>query len=218
MVDYERARRTMVDNQLRTGNVTDRRILSIMGRVPREIFLPDSRRPVAYIDDVQPLGEATFGRFMSAPAPFAKLIQLAAIEPDEHVLDLGAGTGYSTAVIAGLAASVTGVEEEGALVAAANANLAFLECANAKVVQGSVAHGGKGEYDVVVVEGSLEAAPEGLFARLKDGGRLVALIRQGATAVANVYVKTGKGVAARAEFNSSLPLLVAVQPKEEFVF
>jgi protein-L-isoaspartate(D-aspartate) O-methyltransferase len=216
MVDYERARRTMVDNQLRTANVTDRRILSVMGRVPREIFVPDDRKPVAYIDDIQPLGAA--GRSMPAPAPFAKLIQLAAISSDDHVLDLGAGTGYSTAVLAGLARQVTGIEENGALVAAANANLASLGIANAKVTEGPLTLGGKGHYDVVVVEGALDAVPHALFDRLADGGRLVAMIRQGATAVANVYVKTGRGIAARAEFNSSLPPLTADRKEEDFVF
>lgn len=215
MIDYERARTTMVDSQLRTGNITDRRILAAMGRIPRERFVPEARRPVAYIDDVQPLGG---GRFLAAPAPFAKLLQLAAIEPHEIVLDLGAGTGYSTAVIAALAASVVGIEEDGALVAAANDNLAATGLANASVVQGSLADGGKGEYDLVLVEGALDAVPPALFARVKDGGRLVALIRQGATAVANVYVRTGKDVAARAEFNTTLPALSTTLPAEEFVF
>jgi len=215
MTDYERARQRMVESQLRTGNVTDRRILSIMGRIPRELFVPEGRRAIAYIDDVQPLGA---GRFLAAPAPFAKLLQLAAIEPHEHVLDLGAGTGYSTAVIAGLAASVVGIEADADLVAAASANLATLGIANASVVQGSLSEGGKGEYDVVIVDGALEAVPQALFDRLKDDGRLVALVLEGATAVANVYVRTGKEVAARAEFNSTLPLLETSRATEEFVF
>jgi len=215
MVDFERARRAMIDSQLRTGNITDRRLLSVMGQVPRELFVPQGRQAVAYIDDSQPLAAK---RFMPSPAPFAKLVQLAAITDADNVLDIGAGTGYSTAVLAGLAASVTGVEEDAALVSQANANLSQLGVANARVIAASLVTGGAGTFDVVILEGAVDAVPEALFARLKDGGRLIVLIRQGATAVAHVYAKAGFDVAGRAEFNLSMPPLATNQSAPEFVF
>ena len=109
MTQFERARATMVDNQLRTSGVTDWRVLAEMATVPRERFVPAERQSVAYIDDIHWLGTRAPRRFMMAPATLAKLLQLAEITKDDAVLDVGAATGYSTAVIAGLAASVVGL-------------------------------------------------------------------------------------------------------------
>lgn len=215
MVNYGRARRFMVDNQLRTSHVTDRRILAEMGRLPRELFVAEPRRALAYIDDVQPLGLA---RFMPAPATFAKLLQLADIASTDHVLDLGAGTGYATAVIAGLCHSVTGVEEDAGLAASAADNLAGLGLVNASVVAGTEADVPARHYNVILVQGAIDAAPEALFDFLAEDGRLVALVRQGGVAVAHVYVKSGGSVTARAEFNATLPPLYAGPRPVEFVF
>ncbi|KFC69971.1 Protein-L-isoaspartate O-methyltransferase [Devosia sp. LC5] len=218
MVDYERARRFMVDNQLRTSHVTDRRILAEMGRLPRELFVPESRRSLAYIDDVQPLGAAGSARFMPAPATFAKLLQLADIATADRVLDLGAGTGYSSAVIAGLCQAVTGIEEDAALVAAATQNLANLGLRNATVIPGTAEAVSGQRYDVIMLEGAVDTVPEALFDLLAEGGRLVALVREGSVAIAHVFVKTGGKVAARAEFNATLPSLYAGPRPVEFVF
>jgi protein-L-isoaspartate(D-aspartate) O-methyltransferase len=217
MIDYNQARTVMVDNQLRTSNIVDRRLLGVMGRIPRELFLPDQRRELAYIDEAHPLGG---GRYLAAPAPFAKLVQLAEIAETDRVLDIGCGTGYSTAVIAALAGEVVGVESDKDLAAKARANLAGLGIVNATIVEADLATGpkGRGEFDVVVVEGALAGAPESLFAQLRDGGRLVVLLRRGPTAAANVFVKVGKDVAARTEFNTTLPPLAAANPPEQFVF
>lgn len=216
MVDYELARKLMVDNQLRTHHVTERRILAVMGQVPRELFVSEARKSIAYIDDTQPLG-ATGVRFMAPPSLLAKLVQLAEVQAGDEVLDIGAGTGYSVAVLAGLGAKVLGLEEDAALVAQANANLGGLGIANGRVAAGSIADA-SGFFDVIVLQGAVEKVPPTLFARLKDGGRLVAMIRQGAVAVANVYVKAGTAVTARAEFNASLPPLISTRPAEQFVF
>ncbi|HWU19469.1 MAG TPA: protein-L-isoaspartate O-methyltransferase [Devosia sp.] len=218
MVDYERARRFMVDNQLRTSHITDRRILAEMGRLPRELFLAESRRPLAYIDDVQPLGAAGSARFMPAPATFAKLLQLADIAASDRVLDLGAGAGYSTAVIAGLCDTVLGIEEDAQLAAAAVENLSALGLANAAMRAGTAADVAGQCYDVIMVEGAVDSVPEALFALLEEEGRLVALVREKGVAVAHVFVKSGGSVAARAEFNATLPPLYAGPRPVEFVF
>lgn len=218
MTDFEGARARMVDNQLRTSAVTDWRLLAQMGAVPRELFVPASRQAIAYIDDVQWLGEPATQRFIAPPATFAKLAQLAEITEADSVLDICAATGYSTAVIAGLAAAVVGIERDAGLAATARANLAQLNIANARVVAGDIAAVGGEQFDVVMVEGALDSVPDAFFAAVKDGGRLVALIRGGGVAVANVFVKTGKSIAARGEFNATLPPLYAALPAEEFVF
>lgn len=217
MVDFERARKAMVDNQLRTSNVTDRRILNAMLSVPREDFVPASRRALAYIDEAHDLGH---GRAMPAPAPFAKLVQLAEIEPGDAVLDLGAGLGYSTAVLAQLAHEVVGVESDPTLAAAAAKALSAAGVSNAEIVVSDLnnVQPHASGFDVILLEGAVnEVSPE-LFKLLRDGGRLVALIRRGPAAVAHVFVKSGETVNSRAEFNTSLPPLTEAKRPDDFVF
>lgn len=215
MVDFQRARAHMVESQLRAGGVTDAPILARMRAIPREDFVDSGRRDVAYLDGVQWLGAT--GRFMAAPATLAKLIKLAGITRSDSVLDIGAATGYSTAVMAGLAATVTGLEPDSTLAAAAAANLAALGLGNARMVAGDIDQLDHARYDVVIVQGALDSVPEAFLALLNPGGRLVALIRSGAVSVAHLFVKSDRGVTARAEFNAFLPLL-AQQRNEEFVF
>jgi protein-L-isoaspartate(D-aspartate) O-methyltransferase len=218
MTDFERARAFMVDNQLRTSGVTEHRLLASMAVVPRELFVAADRRAVAYVDDVQWLGEAGARRFMPPPALLGKLLQLAEITELDRVLDIGATTGYAAAVIAGYAASVTGLETDPALAGIARTNLDGLGLSNATVVAGDIAALGGQQFDVILVEGTLEQVPDAFIAALKDGGRLVALVRAGGVAVANVFVRTGAGITARGEFNAALPLLQAAPTPEEFVF
>jgi protein-L-isoaspartate(D-aspartate) O-methyltransferase len=220
MPDFVLARRKMVENQLMTNAVTDRRLLGVMGQVPRELFVPEDRRELAYIDDAHRLNAATPPRCLAAPATFARLVQLAGVTGADRVLDLGCGTGYSAAVLAGLAAAVIGVESDPALAAAARTNLAALGIRHAEILVGPLAEGAKarGPYDVILLEGQVDRVPETLFAQLAQGGRLVAVVRQGATGVAELHVKSGRDVAGRAEFNAVLPPLEAPPAEPVFVF
>jgi protein-L-isoaspartate(D-aspartate) O-methyltransferase len=217
MVDFQRARAHMVESQLRAGGITNASILARMRAIPREDFVDTSRRDVAYVDDIQWLGNRAAGRFMAAPVTLAKLIKLAAVTETDAVLDIGAATGYSTAVMAGLAAAVTGLEQDAALAATAAANLAALGLSKARIVAGDIDHLGSARFDVVIVQGALDSVPPAFFAALNDGGRLVALIRNGAISVAHLFVKSDRGVTARAEFNAFLPPLAQTR-NEEFVF
>jgi protein-L-isoaspartate(D-aspartate) O-methyltransferase len=214
MNDFRRARTHMIDSQLRSTGVTNKRILARMSAIERERFVSPARQVTAYTDSVQWLGKTGSGRFIAPPAIFAKLLQLAEITSDERVLDIGAATGYSTAVIAGLAASVDGFEPDAELASTAQGNLRELGLANANMVESI----GQGLYDVVFVEGTLQAVPQDYFDALKEGGRLVALIWSGGVSVAHVFVRTTKGIAASADFNAALPPLLPVQKAQEFVF
>jgi len=217
MADFATARRRMVDNQLRTSNVTDRRILTAMEEVPRERFVPEARQALAYGDVTHSLGG---GRVLASPASFARLIQLAEIQHTDAVLDVGAGTGYSTAVLGRLAASVTGLESDPSLAARARELLGESVAATASIVEGPLDGSSlpDGAYDVVVVEGAIDAAPLGLFRLLKDGGRLVALLRGRGAGVAHVYVRSGDEVTTRAEFNIAMPPLALGPREDSFVF
>jgi protein-L-isoaspartate(D-aspartate) O-methyltransferase len=219
MIDFAAARKKMVENQLRTEGITDRRLLQVMAQVPRELFVPENRRGLAYIDETQALPATGAPRHLAAPAVFAKLVQLAGVLDTDHVLDVGCGSGYSAAVLASLARTTVAVESDAGLAAAARANLAELSI-EALVVEGPLEAGdrGHGPYDVIVLEGAVEQVPAALLAQLADNGRLVTLKQQGATAVAHLYVNSGGDVASRAEFNANLPPLIPASGPPAFEF
>lgn len=220
MTDFALARKTMVDNQLRTSSITDRQLLTAMGQVPRERFVPEARQTLAYIDDVHVL-DAQSGRALPAPAPFARLVQLAGVGPGDKVLDVGCGSGYSSAVLAALAAEVVAVEESAGLVRSAADNLAALGIGNVTVVEAPLTLGAArhGPYDVILIEGAVEQVAGALQAQLADGGRLVATVgKRGGIGVAHRFVRAGDDVAARAEFDARMPPLTAQKPSEKFVF
>ena len=217
MTQFEQLRARMVDNQLRTSGVTEQSLLAEMAKLPRERFVPPKREAVAYIDDLHWFGDGAGRRFMMPPATLAKLLQLAEITRDDAVLDVGAATGYATAVIAGLARSVVGLEADAGLAAKAAATLAELGLTNVSILAGDISALGSATFDVIFVQGALDQVPDAMFAALNDGGRLIALIRTAGVSVANVFVKTGGTIAARGEFNATLPALEQSRREPDFV-
>jgi protein-L-isoaspartate(D-aspartate) O-methyltransferase len=204
MIDFERARTVMVDTQVATSSVTDRRLLAVLRRIPRERFVPENVRDLAYLDRDVPLGQ---GRVLTAPAPFARLIQLAEITPQDKVLDAGAGTGYSTAVLAALSATTIALESDAALARTARSNLDGLGIENAEVVTGEVQAASHAPFDVVVVEGVVASPPPQLLAFLREGGRLVALIETpNGPEVPHLFVRQGGALAGRSGFDPLKPV------------
>ncbi|WP_434051997.1 MAG: protein-L-isoaspartate O-methyltransferase [Roseibium sp.] len=220
MTDYSQSRRKMVDNQLRTNDVTDHRILDAMEEVPRERFVPASKKSVAYIDEDIPIGADGGGRVLMKPHIFGKMLQLADIRADHVVLIVGAGSGYSSAVIAKLAASVVALEEDEALFNSASESLVELGIENAVVVDGPLTEGyaSEGPYDAIFVDGAVELLPETLTKQLKSSGRLVVIEGQGGAGVARLYQKSGEAVSSRFGFNAAVSLLPGFAKSEEFVF
>ena len=213
MIDYAHARTVMVDNQITTSSVTDRRLLATLRRIPRERFVPEAVRDLAYVDRDVPLGA---GRVLTAPAPFAQLVQLAAITPTDKVLDAGAGTGYSSAVLASLSAKTVALETDASLAGDAKANLDAVGLNRVKVVYGQVMAASHAPFDVVVVEGIVESPPPQFLALLREGGRLVALIGgDNAPEVPHLFVKQGGTLAGKSGFD---PLKPARTPATDDVF
>lgn len=217
MIDFAHARTQMVENQLRTVGVSDKRLLAAMMTVPREHFVAAAQKPIAYTDVMLPIGSS---RLLAAPAPFARLVQLAEITEDDAVLDVGAGTGYSTAVLAAMAREVTALESDAILADIARRNLTELGIANVRLVDspldGSYAPGRL--FDAIVIEGTVDQEPSAFFPLLAEGGRLVALVRNGSVATAHVYVRSATEVAGRAEFNAAMPPLPLAPRPQSFVF
>jgi len=226
MSDYEARRIAMVESQIRPNEVTDVNLLAAMRALPRERFVPQALQGLAYMDkdiEVLPGKDGAPGRNLLSPMVQARLIQLAEIEPQDKILDVGCATGYSTAVLARLAAHVVGLEPEPELAAAAKANLSGLKHVHAEIVEGSLLDGwpAGGPYDVIVLEGSVPQVPETLFAQLADGGRLVAVVTQRPNMLqgkANLFVKVGGEASRAVHFDAGANPLPYFAPAPAFTF
>lgn len=216
MLDFAKARADMVDCQLRTSDVTDSRIVSAFQAIPREAFVPDHLRDFAYLDGEIPLGG---GRFLLEPTPLARLVQLAAVKDTDSVLDIGGGTGYGAAILARLGRSVVALEQP-AVADRARATLAALGVTGVTVVAGELTAGASTQapFDVILLEGAVDAVPAALLAQLADGGRLIAVIGRGRTARATVHVRSGDEIGQRAVFDVGVPALPGFQQEPGFQF
>lgn len=220
MINFAELRRAMVDAQVRANDVTDLRIVAAMLETPRERFVPAGLRNFAYIDDDLLVKDASPARYLMEPMVLAKLLQAAEIGPDALVLDVGAATGYSTAVLAKLAGQVVAVEEDAELAAQGSGLLVELGLLNAAYVQGPLTAGWAGEapYDVILLNGSIDAAPEALLAQLKPEGRLMAVVGRGRAGRATVYSNTAGGIGSRVVFDAAVPTLPGFEARPGFVF
>lgn len=170
---FDDARKCMVDSQIRPNRVTDPRILAAMRRLPRERFLPVQVQALAYADEDVPLGN---GRFMMEPMVLAKLLQSARLQGNERVLVIGAGTGYSAALLAVCGCRVTALEDDAALLSIAQTVLP-IEAPNVTVVSGPLAAGwpAHAPYDLILIDGAVPAIPAALAAQLhRETGRILA--------------------------------------------
>lgn len=206
MTDYAARRTMMVDTQVRPSDVTKFPIIEAMLRVPREAFVPDSLREVAYVGENLDIGN---GRVLLEPRTLAKLLDALDVRGHELVLDLGAGFGYSSAVIARLAEAVVAVEESETMVKEAETALAVAGVDNVAMVDGPLAAGAPkhGPYDVIVIQGGVETLPEAIENQLKEGGRIGAIFLSGALGVARVGIKRDGRIAWRDVFNCGAPVL-----------
>ncbi len=227
MVDFEHQRLTMVESQLRPNEVTDRRLLAAMRMLPRERFVPAHLSLLAYMEEsveVFPAIDGAPARFLLAPMVLARLVQLASVEPEDAVLDVGCATGYSTAVLAKLGRVVVGLEPEPELAQAATGNLRALAIDNAHIVQGDLAegHAKEGPYDVILLNGSVQEIPEALLAQLKEGGRLAAIMTRGANSTgpgrAYLFVKVAGEASGLPHFDAGARPLPGFSPARAFAF
>ncbi len=221
MTDFAAARRMMVDGQVRTSDVTDPRIIAAMLELARERFVPPANAGLAYLDLDAPVAPAPGpGRRLLKPMVLAKMVQAAEVGAADHVLDVGCATGYSSALLARLAASVVALEEDPALAALALANLGELAAGKATVVTGPLTQGWPphAPYDVIFLNGASEIVPRTLFAQLRDQGRLVAVIGRAPSCRAMIYRSIGGDVSAWPVFDASAQTLPGFSAPPQFVF
>lgn len=216
MPDYLTLRRSMVESQVRTNDVTDIRVQDAMNEVPRERFVPRAKQALSYADAVV---EVAPGRFLLDPRTFSKLAQLAEIEPTDRILDVACASGYSAAVLAKLGGRVTALEEDAELVRIASDALAA-SGARAEVVQGRLADGYApgAPYDVIFVNGAVEQIPDAITSQLAEGGRLVIIVQDGAQGRAQLLLREHSRLGARTDFDATVPLLPGFRKARGFVF
>lgn len=219
MADYAKARTNMVDCQLRTNGVTAPEILECFSSVPREAFLDGDLKQSAYVDDDLPLP----GGFLMEPLVFARMIEVAKPEPADNVLNLGDVTGYASAILSGIVGKVVTPEQKPGWLKAAQAQWSAMGRGNITVDAGDVFKGcpSHAPYSLIVVNGSVAQVPETLLAQLKNGGRLVVVVRAHGNRTGEVTLieKDAEGVYSnRAIFDASVPYLTGCEPSQTFKF
>jgi protein-L-isoaspartate(D-aspartate) O-methyltransferase len=216
MTDFASRRTMMVDTQVRPSDVTKFPIIEAMLSVPREVYVPRDKREAAYMGENLTIAPR---RVLLEARTLAKMLDVLDIQPDEMVLDLGCGLGYSTAVIARLAEAVIAVEEDPALAALAEQTLAAEGVDNAAVITGPLTAGAPkhGPYDVITIQGAVEAVPSAITDQLKEGGRIGCVFMEGVLGVARVGYKIDGVVAWRYAFNAAAPVLPGFEVKSGFV-
>lgn len=221
MLDFAQARRTMVDSQLRTYDVTDRALLAAMGETPRERYMPGGRESFAYIDRNITLTtpDSADPRVMLTPMVLGRLIQALEIEPNTRVLDAAAGFGYASAVMRRLGAQVTALETTEELASEARKRLAE-DAQDVVVKTGSLLRGLPDEapFDAILINGAVSDRPEALLQQLAEGGRLACLTSGDGAGRAVVYVRTGDAFGVRTVLDATAPLLAEFRPAPAFVF
>ncbi len=223
VADFAELRRKMVDNQIRTVDVTDLSVLEAFLTVPREDFIPEDKRALSYLDSdiiVCPAQNGLPACYSMGPASLAKLLQLAAVKSSDIVLDIGANSGYCTALLSKLARSVIALENNKALSERAAKILERNQYDNVVVIHGPLEQGYavEGPYDLIFIEGSVDFIPEGIFDQMKDTGRLVVVEGQGNSGVARIYVKQDGIIAASCAFNLAVKPLPSFLKTPDFIF
>jgi protein-L-isoaspartate(D-aspartate) O-methyltransferase len=208
--DFAAAREAMVESQLRPQGVTDPAVLEAMGRIQRESFLPSHTRPLAYVDRAVAVGE---GRFLPAPAVLGQLLTQMKLEPGQRALVVGAGTGYSAAVLSAMNLKVDAVECDAAL--AAQAREVGLTVIGAPLERGNAAGA---PYDQILIDGAVEHIPDALIDQLADGGRLgAAIIDRGVTRLV-VGCKAGDAFGTLSIGDAGVPPLPGFSRPKAFTF
>ena len=170
--DFAAQRRRMVERQLRRRGIDDERVLAAMTAVPRELFVPEEHRRRAYHDGALPIGHE---QTISQPWIVAAICQALELGGSEEVLEIGAGSGYSAAVLARLAHIVITVERVPPLAGAAREALAAVGATNVEVIEGDGSAGvaERSPFDAIAVHATAPSAPPSLLRQLRPGGRLV---------------------------------------------
>lgn len=216
--DFKDTRKQMVLNQVKTWEVSDPTILSVLSELPREHFVPEAYQSVAYADLWVPL---PYDEVLMPPKMVGRIVQNLNIDSSDNVLHIGAATGYMTALLASLAKQVTAVEIHADFLEMARLNLKRLNLDNVlwKVGDGAQGFDYPSTFDVIVISGALFTLPEMLRQQLRPEGRLFAIYGQAPALRASVFhYKSRLKWSEESLFESQLPYLIGAEPSTRFTF
>ncbi len=221
MTDFALARRNMIDGQLRPNRVTNAPLLAAIGELPRERFLPEATRSVAYADDDVPLGN---GRYLMEPMVLARLIQTLQPRPEDRAMVVAVRHGLRRRAIGTVGARRSWRSRATPALAAAGrtdregiGHRRHHDRRSAKPEQGCAA---SAPYDVILIEGAVQLVPQAIFDQLAEGGRLTTVIAgpPGASGVAQLFMKEGGMASGRPLFDAGTPSLPGFAPPPRFTF
>ncbi len=218
--DFSANRRAMIDSQLRTSGISQPWVVAAMGAAAREAFVPETMRPVAYMDRSINLDNGN--RKLNPPVAAAMILEAAEVKSDDRVLLIGAGTGYMASLLASRAASVVAVEEDASLFATAEKTLAgnsIITLVHSALANGAAEHG---PYSLIIVDGAVTELPTALTDQLDDGGRVICgLLQNGVSRLAAGYKRgelKGNSIALRPFADTEIAQLPGFAKTTEFVF
>jgi len=217
-MDFEKQRRIMVDSQVRVNDVTEPSIVSAFLTVPRETFVPKSAQSIAYSETEISAGE---GRAMWTPRDLGKLLRAMAPQAGDLALVIGAGAGYSSALLGRIVETVIALEDNAEAVDLMTERFASIGMDQAIAVEGDLSKGlpEQGPFEVILVAGMVETVPEAWLEQLAEGGRLGVVVSEGrALGSARVYTKAGGNASYREAFECCPPVLPGFEKAETFVF
>jgi len=217
ITDFEVAREAMVECQVLPGGVRDTKLCRVLKNIPREAYVPEKYKNLAYMDKNIPLiGE----REVLNPLVLSMLVELADIQPDDLVLDIGCGLGYSTAVLAALAGTVVALENNPVFVESANTVLQNQNIDNAVVVEGdhAVGHPKQGPFNVIFIGGLVDEVPHTLLDQLDENGRLVCVSTYENASRGVIISRHGDSFSINAALDVTAPKMLGFEKEEQFSF
>jgi protein-L-isoaspartate(D-aspartate) O-methyltransferase len=217
MTDFDRARRHMVDGQVRTAGVTDPAVIEAMLSVPREMFVSEADRAIAYLDlqvEVAPR------RRLMTPMVVGRLLQAAGLEAGRSVLIIGCATGYTAALAAHIGADVVATESDAELAAKARANLGRAGITGPTIAEAQPLAGfaGRAPFDVILLDGATQREPTALYDQLRVDGDLVAVFALSGQPQARKVTRSAEGIGYRPLFDASAPVLPGLEQIPSFQF
>ena len=216
---FIRARKIMLESQIRPNKVIDEMVLSSFAQIPRELFVQKSMRDIAYIDEDLPLSN---GRYLMEPMVLARLIQSLDLRVSDNVMIIGVGTGYSAAIISQIVTSVIGVESRANLIQKAENNLASLDITNTILFKERLQDGYSKEapYNAILIDGGVSFVPESVLNQLANNGRLVSIYRPEIETAgeASLWMRAAGKFSRTCLFNAQVPTLEEFKSKTEFSF
>ena len=217
-MDFDAQRQIMVDSQIRVNDVTGPALVSAFSTIPRELFVPKSKQSIAYSEVEIETGP---DRALWTVRDLGKLLQTLGQKPDDVALVIGAGCGYSAAIIGQNADAVIALEDTEEAVSDMASRFAEIGMDQAVAVEGVLAKGlpDQGPFDLILVGGMVQTVPEAWLDQLADGGRLGVVVEVGRSlGRARVYTKAGGSISYRDVFEAAPPILPGFEEKKSFVF